>query len=329
MPTRIIPLVLSVLGLGFLVFAPAGVAQGLPTFEDFRRVDRMRRLSGQLQTEDLLRVTQVDRRLIERTAAQATNDFQVKWGAAELVNSWPIKRVLFEKALEASGSNVMVAVRYACLAGQQRDEDTVLPLLHFVEKNDEGNVVPWLVEWRLMQWESKEFAELKVPTLPTIHFRDYAVEAARARSKLLEAAGYSPYAARRLGFAPDTPVLSIARELADQPIEKAAAPFLLGAARAMQERPMYLLTELVGETLERATTAAGVEGQTGAETNLRAVELDRRRDEIKALVSSVERNVVDVANEKEMVQYFNDVLNVGEDIAMHRLALEVQGRPLP
>jgi hypothetical protein len=63
----------------------------------------MRRLSGQLQTEDLLRVAQVERRLIERTAAQATNDFQVKWGAAELVSSCPIKRVLFAKALEASG----------------------------------------------------------------------------------------------------------------------------------------------------------------------------------------------------------------------------------
>ncbi len=328
MPTKIILLVFSVLGLGFLVFAPTSGAQGLPTYEDFRRVDRVRRLSGQLQTEDLLRVTQVDRLLIQRTAS-ATSDFQVKWGAAELVSNWPMKRQLFEKALDASGSNVMVAVRYACLAGQQKDEDTALPLLHFVEKSDEGNVVPWLVEWRLMQWESKEFAELKVPTSPTMHYRDYAVEAARARIKLLEAAGYSPYAARRLGFAPDTPVLSIARELADQPIEKAAAPFLLGAARAMQERPMYLLTELVGETLERAATVAGVEGQTSAETNLRAIELDRRRDEIKALVSSVERNIVDVATEKEMVQYFDDVLSVGEDIAMHRLALEVQGHPLP
>jgi hypothetical protein len=322
-------LVVGVLGLGFCTFAPAGAAQGLPTFEDFQQVDRIRRLTGQLQTEESLKVTQVSRRLIERTAAEATNDFQVKWGAAELINSWPIKREMFEKALEASGSNVMVALRYACLAGQQKDEDTALPLLHFVEKNDEGNVVPWLVEWRLMQWEGKEFAALKAPMAGTMHFRDYAVEAARARIKLLEAAGYSPYAARRLGFAPDTPALSIARELAEQPMGKAAAPFLLGVARAMQDRPMYLLTELVGETLERAATAAGVEGQTSAEISLRGVELDRRREEIKALVSTIESGVVDMATEAEMVQYFDNVVNLGEEVAMHRLAAKVQGKPAP
>ncbi len=90
---------------------------------------------------------------------------------------------------------------------------------------------------------------------------------------------------------------------------------------------MYLLTELVGETLERAATAAGVEGQTSAETSLRAIELDRRRDEIKALVSSVERNVVDVATEKEMVQYFDDVLSVGEDMGDASARPEVQGHP--
>src|ERR1700683_4019654 len=91
-------LVVGVLGLGPLAFIPAGLAQSLPTYEDFRRVDRMRRLSGQLETEELLKLTQVDRRLIERTAA-ATNDFRVKWGAAELISSWPIKREMFEKAL--------------------------------------------------------------------------------------------------------------------------------------------------------------------------------------------------------------------------------------
>src|SRR5882724_11960428 len=268
--------VVGLLGLGFLVLASAGSAQGLPTYEDFRRVDRMRRMTGQLQTAELMKVMQIDRRLIQRTAAQATNDFQVVWGAAELIGDWPIKRELFESALTASGSNVMVALRYACAAAQKRDEDTARPLLHLVEKNDEGNAVPWLVELRLLQWESKAFAELKVPVFRIIHYRDYAVEAARARIKLLEAAGYSPYAARRLGFAPETPVLGIARELTEQSVEKAASPFLLGVARAMQERPMYLLTELVGQTLERAVTAVGVEGQTDAEANMRAIELDRR-----------------------------------------------------
>jgi len=321
--------VVGLLGLGFLVFAPAGSAQGLPTYEDFRRVDRMRRMTGQLQTAELMKVMQIDRRLIQRTAAQATNDFQVVWGAAELIGDWPIKRELFESALAASGSNVMVALRYACAAAQKRDEDTALPLLHLVEKSDEGNAVPWLVELRLLQWDSKDFAELKLPAARMIHYRDYAVEAARARIKLLEAAGYSPYAARRLGFAPETPVLGMARELTEKPVEKVAAPFLLEVARAMQERPMYLLTELVGQTLERAVTATGVEGHTGAEANMRAIELDHRRDELKTLVSSVERNVVEMATEVEMVHYFDDVLNLGEEVAMRRLATKVQGKPLP
>jgi hypothetical protein len=201
--------------------------------------------------------------------------------------------------------------------------------LHLVEKGDEGNAVPWLVELRLLQAQQKGFAELKLPASRAMQYRDYATEAARARIRLLGAAGYSPYAARRLGFAPDTVVLGMVRELTEQPIEKAAAPFLLGVARAMQERPMYLLTELVGQTLERAATAAGVEGQTGAEASMRSVEVDRRREEIKALVSTVERNIVDVATETEMVQYFNDVLNLGEEVAMRRLGLKVQGKPLP
>lgn len=92
---------------------------------------------------------------------------------------------------------------------------------------------------------------------------------------------------------------------------------------------MYLLTELVGETLERAATAVGVDGQTGVEVSMRGVEVDRRREEIKALVSTVERNDVDVATETEMVQYFNDVLNLGEEVAMRRLAGKMGGKPLP
>jgi hypothetical protein len=321
--------VIGVLGLGFSALTAKSSGQGLPTYEDFRRVDWARRATGQLQTAELMKVTQIDRGLIQRTALQATNDFQVVWGAAELMGGWTVKRTLFESALAASGSNVAVALRYACVAAQQRDEDVALPLLHFVEKKDEGNAVPWLVELRLLQWESKGFAELKLPAPGTAHYRDYAGEAARARIRLLEAAGYSPYAARRLGFAPDTIAVGMARELTEQPIEKAAAPFLLGVARAMQERPMYLLTELVGETVERAATAAGVEGQTGAEVSMRNVELDSRREEIKALMTAVERDAVDVATETEMVQYFNDVLNLGEEVAMRRLGGKVGGKPLP
>jgi hypothetical protein len=323
-------LVVSVLGYGFFAFTPAGSAQQpLPTYEDFRRVDKERRLSGMLQTEDLSKVMQVDRLLLQRTAMRATNDFRVMWGAAELVSNWPIKREMFTAALEASGTNVMVALRFACAAAQQKDEDIAFPLLHFVEKSDEGNVVPWLVDLRLLEWDSKEFADLKWPASTAIHFRDYAVEAARARIHTLEAAGYSPYSARRLGFAPDTPVLSIARDLIEPPIDKETAPFLLQVARAMQDKPMYLLTELVGETVERAVTATGVGGQTGAEANARAIAVDRRREEIKALVASVDRNTADVATEAEMVRYFDDVLNLGEDVAMRRLVAKIQGNPLP
>lgn len=303
--------------------------QPLPTYDDFRRVDQARRLSGLLQTEDLSKVMQIDRLLLQRTASRATNDFQVKWGAAELMNNWPIKRKLFDAALEASGTNVMVALRYACAAAEQKDEDLAFPLLHLVEKSDEGNAVPWLVDLRLLEWDSKEFADLKLPTSWAIHYRDYGVEAARARIRTLEAAGYSPYSARRLGFSPDTPVLNMARELTEPPIDKAARPFLLSVARAMQDRSMYLLTELVGETLERSVMATDVGGQTGAEANARAIALDRRREEIKALVASVERNAADVATEAEMVRYFDDVLNLGEDVAMRRLVGKVQGNPLP
>ena len=61
----------------------------------------------------------------------------------------------------------------------------------------------------------------------------------------------------------------------------------------------------------------------------RAIELDRRRDEIKTLVSTVQRDIVDVATETEMIQYFDDVLNLGEEVAMRHLAAKVQGKPLP
>ena len=39
-------------------------ADSLPTFEDFRRVDRTRRMTGQMQSEELLKVTRIDPGLI-------------------------------------------------------------------------------------------------------------------------------------------------------------------------------------------------------------------------------------------------------------------------
>jgi len=104
----------------------------------------------------------------------------------------------------------------------------------------------------------------------------------------------------------------------------------LTLARAMQDRPVYLVTELVGQTLERAASGAGQDEQSSAEASSRAMELDQRRDEIRLMLSAVERNVVDIATEAEMVQYFNNVLSMGEETAMRRLTEMVEsGRPPP
>lgn len=286
-------------------------------------------MTGQLQTAELLKVTQINRGLIERVARQATNDYQAVWGAAELRSDWPARRALFEAALTASETNLEVALRYACAAAENRDSETAVPLLHIVEEGDSANIVPWFVESQLLLAQPKGLRDLKAPPSWAVRYRDYAADAARARIHTLEAAGYSPYAARRLGFMPDAPVLAMARECSQKLIEKPAVPLLLAVAHAMQDRPVYLVTELVGQTLERAVIGAGVAGQTGAELSLRSVELDRRRDEIRSLLATMEREVVDVATEAEMVQYFNNVLSQGEETAMRRLAEAVPGHSQP
>ena len=289
----------------------------------------MRRTTSQLQTTELLKLTQIDRALIERVAKQGTNDYQLIWGAAELIGDWPTKRALFVSALAASGTNLDIALRYACEAAVNHDPATALPLLHAVEKGDTANIVPWFVELNLLLAQDKGVADLKVPSW-AIRYHDYATEAARARIHTLEVAGYSRYSARRLGFMPDTPVLAMARDCAEGKIDKATAPFLLAVARAMQDRPFYLLTELVGQSLERAAIQVGVDEQPSAEVSLRMVELGRRRDQIKGLVSAVGDKIVDIATEPEMVEYFDNVLSLGEELAMHHLAEAVQsGHPSP
>ena len=306
-------------------------AQNLPTFDDFRRVDRMRRTTGQFQNAELLKITQMDRALIQGAARQATNDYQVVWGAAELIGAWPIKRELFESALTQSRTNLEVALRYACAAAENYDTETALPLLHLAERGDSANIVPWFVELQLLS-DPKAFGpdalkDWKSPPLQAMRYRDYAADAARARIHTLEVAGYSAYSARRLGFVPDMTVLAMARACAEKPIDKSVAPLLLTMARAMQDKPIYLVTELVGESLERATIATGVDDPTDKGASSRSAELAERRDGIKALVSAMELKIVDVATESEMVQYFDNVLSLGEEIAMHRLAAAVNGRP--
>jgi hypothetical protein len=291
----------------------------------------MRRMTGQLQTAELLKLTQINRALIERVAKQGTNDYQLIWGAAELIGDWQTKRGLFESALVASGTNLEVALRYACEAAANHEPATALPLLHAVEKDDTANIVPWFVELNLLRAQNKGVADLKTVPSWAIRFHDYAAEAARARIHTLEAAGYSPYSARRLGFMPDTPVLAMARDCADKGIDKATMPLLLAVAHAMQDRPIYLVTELVGQSLERAAIQVGADGQTNsatlgpsAEISLRTVELERRRDEIKGLLSAVGDKIADLATESEMVEYFDNVLSLGEELAMQHLAEAVQ-----
>jgi hypothetical protein len=63
------------------------------------------------------------------------------------------------------------------------------------------------------------------------------------------------------------------------------------------------------------------------EVRFRTTELDARREELKALLSDVERNVVDFATETEMIRYFDDLVANGEETAMRNLALAVR-RPL-
>ncbi len=207
---------------------------------------------------------------------------------------------------------------------------TALPLLHAVEKDDTANIVPWFVELNLLLAQNKGVADLRSVPSWAIRFHDYATQAARARIHTLEAAGYSPYSARRLGFMPDTPVLAMARDCADRRIDKATVPLLLTVARAMQKQPFFLVTELVGQSLERAAIQIGEEGQTNSarwahrQVSLRTVELERRRDEIKGLLAAVGDKIVDVATESEMVEYFDNVLSLGEELAMRRLAEAVQ-----
>lgn len=307
-------------------------ADKLPGFDDFRRVDRSRRLSGQLETEELLQVTRVNPQLILATVAKHPADWQVQWGAAELLVEWPAKQRFYELALSTSGTNEAVALRCACAAAKYRQDALAFSWLHRCQKKDAGNQAPWLVEvW--LRHQALKGPDLPVeaivtgqpPSAPTT-FRDEGSFAARARIRLLELAGYSPYAARRLGFMPDLYPTVMARELASQPLAESAQPFLLGVAKAMQVAPTYLLTELVGQSLEQAALRT-VSGPARAEARDRSVELDVRRDEIKELIATVGRDAVEFATEEQMVRYFDDLVTVGEQEAMLRL-LQAVGKTL-
>ena len=292
----------------------------------------MRRMTGQLQTAELLAVTQINAQLLLDTVAKHPADWQVQWGAAELLVEWPNKQRFYEAALAASGTNEAVVLRFACAAARHRQDPLAFAWLRHSEKRDTDNLVPWLVEvWLRYQAVHDVDAPVeailpdKPPAWATV-FRDHGPSAARARIRLLELAGYSPYAARRLGFMPELYPTVMARELAGKHLADSARPLLIGVAKSMQLAPAFLLTELVGESLEQ-TAMSNESGPSRPETRFRAVELDRRRTEIKELIAGVERNAVEFATEEEMVRYFDELLLYGEQEAMLRLLHAVGKTP--
>jgi hypothetical protein len=325
MRRQLIALAALVLTPGFWLVTSA--AQQFPTFEYFRRVDQARRLTGQLQTAELLSVSQIDAGLIRRTAEQHSDDATILWGAAELLSDWSSKRELFERALHVGGTNVAVALRFACVAAKVQKFEIALSWLQQCQEKDADNMVPWLVEMWVQRKQKQPLEQSKPMETWTTHFRDYSVEASRARIKLLETAGYSAYAARRLGFSADSAGLTMVREMGKPPLDGAALPILKSAAKAMQENPPFLLDELVGQSLERTLLANRKDADTSPQVRFRVLEMDERRAAIKQLLADMERNTVDLATETQMVHYFDDVLTIGEEPAMHRLADAVRGKP--
>jgi hypothetical protein len=318
----------AVLLLLALSFAPNIRAGDLPTFEDFRRIDLTRRITGHLQTAELMDVSHISSDLIFATVRKYTNDILVTWGAAELLTKWSDRRVLFESALTATSNSVPIALRYACAAGIQGDYDLALKWAKFCQQNDDDNTLPWLLELWILGKRKQPQMFAQNPAVWASSFRDYSIDGSQARIRLLEKAGYSAYSARRLGFKPDSDALTILKELGRPPIEETVRILLKETASYLQQRRQFLLTELVGETLERTLMALRDDADRSVEVRVRSEEIDQRRDELKQLLGEVERNTIDYATEKQMVEYFNDVLSLGEEDAMKRLALSVR-RPTP
>jgi len=305
----------------------AVLAASLPTFEDFRRADRERRTTGQFQTAESVKLTLIDPELIARTASQHVDDPAILWGAAELLVDWSKQKPMFESALRACGTNVAVALRFACAAARHSDFDVAAQWLRYCEQNDAANAAPWIAElWMLRRQRQPEKLSHPPQKRPT-DFRDYSVEATRARIKLLEAAGCSPYSARRLGFSPDSALLSMARDLCKAPVPGDALPLLQNAAKRMQQHPTFLLTELVGQTIERTLLAARKDTATNLEIESRIAAMDDRREEINMLIADVGRNTIDLATEQQMVSYLDNALANGEETAMRKLAEAVRHGP--
>lgn len=298
------------------------LAASLPGFAEFQRIDRQRRASGQQMTEEWLRASRVEPELILRTADRNPDWL---WGAAELLPDWPQQRAMFERALAATGTNTAIAVRFACAAAKQSDADTALPWLRECQRRDADNTAPWLAELWLLKKLGRPLVLSNSPPAWTTNFRDYSREASRARIRLLEAVGYSPYAARRLGLSADSPALTMARDLSAGPINEVTATLLRETAQSLQRQPRWLLWELVGQRIEIALLTLRRLHDTSGAAEQRAEELGERREELLQLVGEIERNVVPLATEAQMVQYFDEVLDQGEETALKRLAETVRG----
>ena len=303
-------------------------AEPLPTFADFRQMDQTRRLTGQLQTAELLKIMRLDPALIADVVRRGTNDAQLAWGAAELLTEWPVRRALFETVLAAVSNRAPVALRYACAAARQGEYDNALKLARFCQAHDGDNTVPWLVElWILAQRKTGQHLE-RNPPLWTTNYRDYTVEACEARIRVLELAGYSAYAARRIGFKAESDALLIARELCKPPFDEATKQLLRSSGESLQQTRQFLLGELVGQTLERTMLALQPDADRNGAVTARLEVIGNRRERLRQRLANIERNTVDYATEAQMVQYFDDVLTLGEEAAMQKLIGSVKS-PVP
>jgi hypothetical protein len=301
------------------------LAAALPTFDDFRRADRERRTSSQLTTAESLAIGAPSADSLLRAAQEKAQDSQMLWGAAELLGDWPKKRAMFESALQASGTNTEIAVRYACAAAQKREFGLALQWARSCEKQDADNLVSWLLEMWVLRQQNQSLEAVKPPRLAT-RFRDYGAEAARARIALLIAAGYSPYSARRIGVLNiDRYVLTMTLELAQRPVDPALAPVLLTAARSMQQGATFIVTELAGQHVESAATTARADADLQLAQHME--QLQGRRQDLQQLVADIQRDIIDLATESEMVQYFDNMLVLGEETAMKKLAEAVRHGP--
>ena len=303
-------------------------AEPLPTFADFRRMDQTRRLTGQLQTAELLKITRLDPELITGVVRRNTNDAQLAWGAAELLTEWPVRRALFETTLAAMSNRVPVALRYAGAAARQGEYDNALKWARFCQAQDGDNTVPWLVElWILAQRKLGQHLEQNPPVWTT-NFRDYTADACRARIRVLELAGYSAYSARRLGFKPDSDALFIAQNICHPPFDEATKQLLRSSGESLQQQRQFLLGELIGQTLERTMLALVPDANRNGEVRSRLEMIGTRRERLRQRLADIERNTVDYATEAQLVQYFDDVLASGEEAAMQKLIGAVKS-PVP